>query len=444
MSVVKDRRSPHRIEFSNGSKIIGFTSGTKSGSNGDSMRGLDADMIILDEVDRMSQADIDSILAIRYTDPANRYVRAASTPTGRRAFFYQWCVNKELGWSEHHYPSSVNPMWQVVIDENTGKTLEQELRDELSEQGWIHEVLAEFGEESVGVFNKTMIDRARKDYRYYEFGAPQLPAIRVVGVDWDKMGDCGSNIAVLEWSGSEQRFKVVYREEIPRSEFTYDNAVRRIIQINDWLQPAFIYLDSGAGDYQYEMLKIHGLQHPESKLAERVKRIPFGSNIDIIDPHTRIPSTKSVKPFMVQQTQIFLERDMLDISDHDTTLWRQMENYSVVRVTTNGQEVYTNTDEHALDALMLCVLAMTREFPELAKVIVRAHNATTMGVVERKHHYDKAIESIRFGITRTRSEMDPVEALDEKYKNCRRRLCAGTGWAPRGSRDFMPRGSRTW
>lgn len=186
-AVARDVKSPHTIEFTNGSEIFGYTSGTRSGASGDSMRGLDADRIFLDEVDRMSPDDIDSIMAIRYTDPLNRKVRTASTPTGRRSFFYDWCTKPELGWSQHHYPSSVNPSWKEITDAETGRTLEDELRAELSESGWVFEVEAEFGPETSGVFNKEYIDRARKKYKYYSDSTPiENKTIRVMGIDWDK------------------------------------------------------------------------------------------------------------------------------------------------------------------------------------------------------------------------------------------------------------------
>ncbi len=246
--VVRDVKSPNNIVFSNGSDILGHTSGTRSGASGDSMRGLDAHMVILDEVDRMTRDDINSIMPIIYTDPLNRYLRTASTPTGKRSFFYEWCHDKE-NWSEHHYPSSINPEWQKV-DPETGKTVEEMLRGELTEQAWIFEVIADFGQETAGVFNKDFIDRAKKKYKYYSTTEkPDNNNLRVIGVDWDKMGDTGTTICVLEWNSDKQRFRIVYREEVTKGEYTYDNAVKRIITLNDIFDPEFIYADSGSGNF---------------------------------------------------------------------------------------------------------------------------------------------------------------------------------------------------
>ena len=100
-SIKRDVRSPQRIEWMNGTIIKGFTSGTRSGANGDSMRGQRADRIYLDEVDRMSEADIDSILAIRYEDPTRIKVSSlhsnwAPLPSGSGAPTRSWLERKSL------------------------------------------------------------------------------------------------------------------------------------------------------------------------------------------------------------------------------------------------------------------------------------------------------------------------------------------------------------
>lgn len=48
-SIVINRRNPNYIEFGNGSRIQGFTAGTKSGAEGGSIRGQKADWIYLDK-----------------------------------------------------------------------------------------------------------------------------------------------------------------------------------------------------------------------------------------------------------------------------------------------------------------------------------------------------------------------------------------------------------
>ena len=51
--VVRMKNSPYTIEFSNGSTILGFTTGASSGSGAASIRGQRADHIFLDEIDKL-------------------------------------------------------------------------------------------------------------------------------------------------------------------------------------------------------------------------------------------------------------------------------------------------------------------------------------------------------------------------------------------------------
>ncbi len=169
-------KSPHHeIKLKNGSTIKGFTAGTRSGAAGGSLRGQAADWLYMDEVDYMTDADFETIYAIALEAPRRIGVWISSTPTGRRGKFWATC-QKGSGWKQFYYPSMVNPEWD--------ESMEKELRGMFSEQGYIHEVEAEFGEETVGVFKKEDIDRARQPYRYVS--VPTRKAIRAIGVDWDK------------------------------------------------------------------------------------------------------------------------------------------------------------------------------------------------------------------------------------------------------------------
>ena len=200
--VVSATKNPYKIEFDNGSLIMGFTTGASSGSSGASIRGQAADLLILDECDYMADGDFDSILMIAGERPDIRVIMS-STPTGKRGNFYKCCTDKTAGYTEHYHPSTHNPGWN---DE-----MEAEFRAILSEQGYVHEVLAEFGSQELGVFDKQKLDKAIHilDYAYnpldyyqekrckeenrwplelfydaYNTAPPNV--FRTMGVDWDK------------------------------------------------------------------------------------------------------------------------------------------------------------------------------------------------------------------------------------------------------------------
>lgn len=151
----------------------------------------------------MTDQDFDTIYAIALEAPKRIGVMCASTPTGRRGAFYKICnempFNQEEklkaqntrqlgyvyntknyqrkeseGWKEFHLTSEANPEWS--------SSMERELRIQFSEVAYEHEVLAEFGTETVGVFNKQFVDEASSNgYRYEERAITDAPI--AIGVE---------------------------------------------------------------------------------------------------------------------------------------------------------------------------------------------------------------------------------------------------------------------
>lgn len=266
-SIKTRTKNPFIVQFNNGSSIMGFTVGATSGNAGASVRGQRADFIFMDEIDYINRDGIDAVTAIAMEDPKRIGIWVSSTPTGKRDFFYDVCTNPDTGYKSYHFPSHVNPDFDELM--------EGELRATMTAQGYIHEVEAEFGEETVGVFSKSAVERAFKQYQYayrelnayevqqykkqgysiddiyylpkYTVSRPAPPAIRIIGVDWDKYANA-TQIIVTEFNELFKKFQVVNRIEIPRGDFTYDNAVNKIIELNDIYNPKFLYIDRGHGE----------------------------------------------------------------------------------------------------------------------------------------------------------------------------------------------------
>jgi replicative DNA helicase len=394
-------KNPFILSFGNGSTIMGFTVGANSGNSGASIRGQRADWIFMDEIDYMNRDGIDAVTAIALEDPSRIGIWCSSTPTGKRDFFYEICNNPDTGYMPYHFPSMVNPDWNEMM--------EGELRATMTTQGYIHEVEADFGEETIGVFNKDSVERAYKQYLYsyfqlskyekamaekngikYEdivFYGPYYikkqapPAYRVLAVDWDKYANA-TQIVITEYDQLLSKFRVCFRAEIPRSEFTLDNAVKKIIELNEIYNPQFIYCDRGFGEYQIEMLHLYGRENPETLLHKKVKGIQFAEVITIRDPGTNEIDKKDAKNFMINQTSILLDRDKIVLSIFDEMIWKQMMDYQVVRISQSGRPIYTSENEHALDAFMLTILGFTIEFPEITKILVSHQISSTVAIVK--------------------------------------------------------------
>jgi len=185
-----ERDVHHQLSLYNGTSIKGQTASTKNSTGAASTRGQRADLIILDECDYLNDSDITNILNIRNEAPERIKIIAASTPSGRRSSFYKWCTGAPTnGWRECYAPSTVNPEL-LKVNKDTGRTYLDELKDELTEVRYIQEVMAEFGEESRGVYLKSHLDKAVNlgqslgiDYVDYKF---EKRGPRILGIDWDK------------------------------------------------------------------------------------------------------------------------------------------------------------------------------------------------------------------------------------------------------------------
>jgi replicative DNA helicase len=409
--LAKYKQNPETLIWKNGAKIIGLTAGTKAGAGGASIRGQRADWIIVDEIDYMTEADIISIFAIA-SDPntGDPGIIISSTPTGRRSKFWELCVAAQGGvasvppgmyvepvknplekpWTTFYYPYSEHPKRQTVEER---AAYEREWKRTLGDMGFIHECLAEFGEETVGVFRKEYIDRAKKEYDYLTKPKKQHDNVRVMGVDWDKI-QATPTFCMLEYSPDEENsfgekcmLKVINRMSMPRTEFTLMHAVDELVKWNNMYQPNYIYVDRGYGEYQVEALHAMGKEaikdgpkNPAWMLNERIVGVHFSEKRDVRDPGTSEIVKKDVKPWMVNQTVILMERDRLRINENDDELWKQMENYRVEKIGVDGRPTYTSVNEHSVDALTLCVLAITDKFPEITKLVKKFEPARTMAI----------------------------------------------------------------
>lgn len=149
-----------------------------------------------------------------------------------------------------------------------------------------------------------------------------------------------------------------------------------IVELNDQYNPAFIYCDAGAGEYQIERLHIIGDENPSTGLKNKVKRMNFKQNIDVIDPVTFEMTKQPMKPFMVTQLQIAFERELMMLSPFDEVLHKQLIDYCVEKKAANGQPIFTSVNEHFVDALGLAYLAMVLEFKELTDMIKEPETST--------------------------------------------------------------------
>lgn len=410
------REIHHRKELSNGTIIVGLTAGASSGtSGGNNTRGQRADLIILDEADYIGSSQITNIINIRNEAPERIKIIAASTPSGKHEEYYKWCTGSSKkykpkkddmdnfrfsgyieednsedgnGWIEIHAPSIVNKEL-LKINPDTEQTYLQDIKDELSELRYNQEVMAEFGDEEMGVYQKRFIQSAIAngkliDHKYstkldgVSFNALlRTGNIKILGVDWDKV-QAGTTFVALEFDKfhinengiPEPKFKVLFRMEIPKSNFTYINAINKIVELNEIYQFDWIAIDRGYGEVQLEMLHKYGIENPSTGLKDKVVGYQFGQKIDVRDPHTMLKDKKPLKPFMVNNSVIVFEKEKIIFDPTDKVLIEQFESYRIKSISTTGLPTYTDENEHAVDALNLCLLIFEQKYGSLFRNIM--------------------------------------------------------------------------
>lgn len=359
-SIKRNVKAPnYQIMLHNKSKVTGFTAGTRSGGNADSVRGQTANMLVFDEADYLSSSDVDSALntIANFKDAT---VWMSSTPTGKREQFYKTCHSKLF--REFHYPSQVNPNWSEELD--------QLFKEKLTEDGYKHEVLAQFGEQEEGVYQAKYVEAAQADFSYGQLKY-RSDWIYMIGVDWNDP-KIGTSIAIVGWCPTDNFFYVVDKETISRGDRTQLAACEKIAYLNRMWHPQAIYVDRGYGTTQIEILhnyghdciKSYGVQHPDSQLFHRVKGYDFGGSIETHDLITKLPIKKHAKPFLVENSVRRFETAAIKYPREDKNYTAQLLGYIIDRVTDTGRFVYKPSEEvgdHFLDAVNLALVGFTLE-----------------------------------------------------------------------------------
>jgi len=388
-AIRRKTKNPQRIELNNGSKVLGFSSGSKSASKSDKIRGQDAHYIVLDEADYLDDADLEAILAILASHP-NCGLWASSTPKGAHNKFYQWACDKNLAFKEFHYISAESPSWTEDTEEffltNWGSV------------AFEHEFWAEFGIQEGGVFRNDLIDKALAEY-----SLPQprsSPHSRIVaGVDWNGEKN-GVHIIVTEfWNG---KYRVLAKEIVKDAQFTQHAAIDRILELNHKYDLDFVYVDEGYGRVQVEIMHKIGMQQPATGLHKKVVAYSMNKQIEMRDPVTGSIIKKPPKPFMVNLTALQLEEGRLQLPVSEDTqilvaskegeaqgksqgLVQQMRNYTVERISVLGLPTYSQGEDHTLTAFMLSIIGFIMQFSDMAKVNVsHAMRALNSPLVQEK------------------------------------------------------------
>jgi hypothetical protein len=350
-SLSRYTKTPSRMDFNNGSKILGFSAGATSASGSDKIRGQDAHMIIIDEMDTLEDKDIDAVMAILASHKECSLV-AATTPRGWRRKFYTYVSDKNLKFKEFWFISAESPEW-------TQET-EQFFRNSTDGATFSHEYLADFAEMEQGVFKSKHINASLETYNTDD-SVPDPNADYILGVDWNK--SAGTHMIILGKLGG--KLKVVKKILIDESEYTQTESVKTIIHLNRVWRFKYIFVDRGYGSVQVELLKKHALQEPSSLLDTKLIDIAMNQHLSVIDPISGEPVNRNAKHFLIESTRKLLEDGFITLPKSEDTsvstsnkvmgLVQQMRNFRIEAVSVYGLPRYSQGEDHTLTAFYLAV-----------------------------------------------------------------------------------------
>lgn len=359
LSVAQRKQAPYfLIRFYNGSTISIFTTGSKSGADADSVRSQSPKRVRIDEQDMLNPGDYKAIMPLLRRYPKESEFHGSSTPVGKREDFWAMCTQFP-DYRELHFPIMVHPDWNDEMEE----ACRREARTELN---YIHEWLAEFGDQEGGCFRAAHVDASLTDYKYEDCRYnPQCNY--VLGIDWNGQGT-GSRFRVVEFDPQTKKRRTVDSATVNISTMATMTELRNL---NRKWHCDHVFVDAGFGYVQDELIRMIGQnsnQQDDRRLLN-VHVVDFGAKLETNKLVPKRDKSKYIeenelerptKPFMVEGAVMAMESGLIELSRHDKPFEEQVRAYRVKNYTKNGwaSTYISDIGDHDLDAWMLAMLGI--------------------------------------------------------------------------------------
>ena len=303
-------------------------------------------------------------LAGIFMDNPDVAVWKSGTPKGELNLYN---AAQEQHTKEFHYPSFVIPHYSDQID--------NQLRGDMDEIGYIQECLALYGASSNGIFQIPFIEEACSKLdrvTLLDVLSDRSRYITIIGVDWNH-DQVGTRIVTIAYDKLNHQFYIIRKDKVALEGWTQQKAIDTIIKINRRVRADHIYVDAGFGATQIGELRMFGetqkgkvdIDSPDLKLVD-VQAVDFGSTIEVKDPTSKETFKQGMKQFIVQNTVQVLEKQLLSLDkDEDKDIISQMKNY-VQKSRNKGKVVYgcvsKKIGDHDLDAFMIALFGFKKEY----------------------------------------------------------------------------------
>ena len=394
------KKSPaYNMHFKNGASIIGMIAGTgekADGSGGGAARGLTGDIIYSDEMDMIAESVLQASISPITIDRPHARIWVSSTPIGKPGLFKQYCEDNPR-WKEIYFPSTMLSNW---------KNIEAEKIEETGATQFKAEYLALFIDDNYGVFRRSWIINAMRDYSYDDTTDPawwrqvaQVPrskTLRVLGIDWNQTH--GSEYVVVAYDPVRKNRWVIDAVNVPYEKFDSQAYKDKLIELALKHRVHWIYADKGYGHHLINDIKFISNRMrmrrnltPDQKfiagLEEKIVAVEFGGNIELRDPIDGTIIKKRTKQYLVQNARNDFETGRLFFPGNhssavvqgkragDKTMYQQLSHYVVLRVGDSGMPKYGSDSkkvgDHRLDALMCALMGIHQQ----KSIYAEEHNA---------------------------------------------------------------------
>jgi len=368
-SPVGNTTTPPLRSFITGSFIEGHILGV-NGVAPDKLRGITADICILDESQGFSDEDWRVLIPIMRGDLTRRdKIRCYIAGTLNRADGYYY---KKIDLLE---PTKKETVIKVPIDQNPDYTEEMVEEERLSvpDEIWKTEYLLQVTQADNCVFRLEDIESVfSEDWEpSSKYRNPNLPVF--LTVDWDKV-QAGTNILLAQYDPINKTARHLYHVEVPPSEMTYTFAIEEIEKLVEVFDPELIVVDLGSGMKQWEDLITVANRRTDLQLHSKLLQLPFNKSIKVPDPITEEDISIQVKPYLVDMLKNKFQKDLIRIPLHREDYKKQFVNFKI-KGETKRTTKYSGGEEHYIDNWLMTMWAIFQyyenPYPENNKTFER-------------------------------------------------------------------------
>lgn len=348
-----NQKDPQMRRFITGSSLLGVVLGGSPGEK----RGLTGDVILVDEAQELKDEDWATVGPIirgdRYRSDKIKAFVAGTVTTDTENQFYRVIFER--------LETPRRRVLVMPITENPDYSEEDVLRlreDVVSEEEWMTEYLLTSVAGQNSVFQREDIEACSQedwDWESGSFEAKGSETVRILSVDWDKLGATGSRITVLDYCRVTGVCRLIYHYEVPKDELHYHYACAAVWQVFQACEPDYICVDAGQGEMPYEHLLKYAWENGLEWFAPNIVKVNLKGVATYPDPNNPEQTIKKpLKPFLVDRLKDKIQQRKMLFPNSFEELKKELENFRIKRRTA-ATTIFFDKRDHVIATLLFAI-----------------------------------------------------------------------------------------